>query len=164
MDTHYRSWLVGLSIKQGQYIHAGKLEVQKENWPFIGDIDVYQKQSGDFHEVLPHDYASVPVQVIYRPPSKDYMYQCVVYLVRDLNGMLWTKAQSGGRSTMQHGDRNVHIDLGMIGPKSDGLIGVGIDRQTKLDRFNMAMANVDENIVINSQERNSQWPMTVDEE
>ena len=162
LDTHYRSWLVGLSIKRGGYIHVGTLEEQPSYWPFVGDIDVYKKRSGDFHEVLPDDYASVPIQVIYRPPSKDYVYQFIVYVVRDLNSMLWTKAQSGGRSTMQHGDRNVHIDLGMIGPRSEGLIGVGFDKLTQLDRFNMSMANVDENMAINSQERNSLWPMTED--
>ncbi len=162
LDTHYRSWLVALSIKRGGYVHAGTLKEQDGYWPFAGDIDVYKKQSGDFHEILPDDYASVPIQVIYRPPNKDYVYQFIVYIVRDLNKMLWTKAQSGGRSTMQHGDRNVHIDLGMIGPRSEGLIGVGIDKLTQLDRYNMSMANADENIVINSQERNSLWPMTED--
>lgn len=115
-----------------------------------------------FMRFSPDDYASVPVQVIYRPPSKDYVCQFIVNLVRDLNSMLWTKVQSGGRSTMQHGDRNVNIDLGMIGPIPLRLIGVGHDKLTHLDRYKLAMANVDENISMNSHERNSLWPMAED--
>ena len=163
LDTHYRSWCVGLAIQRGQYEPMGTGSPVAGYWPFDGDIELYRRKSDNFREVLPDDFVSVPVTVIYLQPSRQYFHQMTTFLVRDLNGMLWTKAITGGNSTAQFGSRNVHIELGPLGREFPGAIGVTEDLGVPTDHFGIAVALHDYTIAFHSQERHSSYPLSEDD-
>lgn len=125
LDTHYRGWLAAKSIKAGQYGTPAK-EIQDDKGYFKGPLTLYRRPTKHMREVLPADQRSVRAGVLYIGPDGGIHLMRFPFELKMLE-MLQTRAATG-RCTDRFDNKNIHIDLGPLKPRLDGLyLGVGAD-------------------------------------
>lgn len=125
-DTHYRAWLAAKLIVAGQYGSPAK-ELPDTDGHFQGPLTLYRRHTLHLQEVLGPMGASVKVGLIYVAPDGTLHLMSFPFELPMLD-MLETRSKTDGRCTDLFGDANVHIDLGPLKPKLDGLyLGIGRD-------------------------------------
>jgi hypothetical protein len=126
LDTHYRAWLAANMVKAGRYgEQAG--EMQDTEGLFDGPLSLYRRQTAHLREVLPLQAEAVPVVLIYVAPD-GWMHTMSFPFELPMLEMLKTRSRTNGRCTDLFGDSNIHVDLGPLKPRLDGLfLGIGRD-------------------------------------
>ena len=105
-------------------------------------------------EVLPDSFETVLAGVIYVSP-KEVVHTMLCSFETEMLSMLETRGSTQGRCTDLFGAENIHVDLGPLKLKLDGLyMGVGVDvtYDTYLGTTNYKLSMLDVIHAINTQE------------
>ena len=130
-DTHYRAWLAAKLVKDGHYGPPVK-ELADTHGYFNGPLTLYRRHTQQLQETLPSIYETVSVGLVYVTPHGQ-IRMMVFPFERQMLDMLKTRADTNGRCTDLFGDANIHVDLGPLKGKLDGLyLGIGHDKGTTI--------------------------------
>lgn len=125
-DTHYRAWLVARMIHDGRYGEPAK-EFTNTDGYFNGSLTLFRRPTGQLMEVLPPAPRPVRVGVLYVAPDR-MIHKMTFPFEPQMLEMLATRGKTDGRCTDLFGEANIHVDLGPLKRKMDGLyLGIGND-------------------------------------
>jgi hypothetical protein len=125
-DTHYRAWLAARMIKEGRYGEP-VTEFTDTNGYFDGPLTLYRRPTNQLQETLPLAFQPVQAGVVC-VTRKNTIRTVIFQFETQMQEMLVTRGATNGRCTDLFGDANVHVDLGSLKPKLDGLyLGIGKD-------------------------------------
>jgi hypothetical protein len=125
-DTHYRAYLAAKMVKEGLYGDPVS-EFKDTSSYFDGPLVLYRRNTTDLREVLPSLYRIVRVAVLYVSPA-GFIHRLGFSFESQMVDMLEMRSKTGGRCTDLFGHSNIHVDLGPLKVKMDGLyLGIGRD-------------------------------------
>jgi hypothetical protein len=154
LDTHYRAWLAAGLVRNGVY---GKPvnELDTTDGFFDGPLVLFRRQTPHLLEVLPRRYTPIRVTLVYVSPDGTVRTLSFPF-EREMLLMLEMRARTRGRCTDLFGEANIHVDLGPIKRRLDGLyLGIGRDAGdlVELDGAKMFLARLDQVQSLNCAER-----------
>jgi hypothetical protein len=124
--THYRAWLAARMIKDGQYGEPAMDFIDNAGY-FDGPLTLYRRPTTHLDEVLPPAPEPVHVGVVYVAPD-GRIHGIFFQFEPGMLDMLATRNTTDGRCTDLFGEANIHVDLGPLKLKMDGLyLGIGKD-------------------------------------
>jgi hypothetical protein len=153
-DTHYRAFLAAELVKIGTYGKPVKT-LENTHGYFDGALTLYRRPSSHLREVLPRDYQSIPVSVLYVAPD-DTIHKLAFFFERAMLDMLKVRSKTQGRCTDLFGEENIHISLGPLKVELDGLyFGIGHDAGdwVETNKQRTFLSRLDGEHALNCQER-----------
>lgn len=125
--THYRAWLAAKMVSEGRYGEPAMELVDTDGFT-DGPLTLYRRPTAQLEEVLPPILdRPICVGVLYVAPD-GVIHVTASRFERRMLDMLVTRGATNGRCTDLFGEDNLHVDLGPLKQKLDGLyLGIGHD-------------------------------------
>jgi hypothetical protein len=126
IDMHYRAWLLARLVAAGEYGEPAG-EMTDTDGHFTGPLTLYRRRTTHLREALPPEADAVPVSLIYVAPDGLAHVFRFAFEVPMLDTFA-TRSKTHGRCTDLFGESNIHVDLGPLKRKLEGLyLGIGRD-------------------------------------